>query len=222
MPYRKRNYKRRSGGFHTKYNKAIYSIGKTATLAKQVYKLKRMINVEYKFIGIINTATAIPVVPVIIQLNNISQGDTSQTREGDQIKSTRLSVHYLFTQHATATQTMVRVMLIKDSQPNGAIYGATDILSDVTVLDSMNSFYNLDGKFRFRILYDRVHTMSDSGNQIVKGKINVNLNDKIRYTGNAGDITDLTNCGYSLMIMSTETTNTPSFSQFTRLRFIDN
>ncbi len=224
MPYTKRPYKKK--GRALRRVRTFKNVAKgtyyVTDLARQLYDLKRKINVEYKFIGITNTATAIPVVPVIIQLNNIAQGDTSQTREGDQVKSTRINTKYFFTQHATATQTLVRVMMIKDSQPNGAIYTAGQILADVTVNDSIVSPNNLDGKFRFRVMYNKVHHMSDSGNQIVRGEIHVDLNDKIRFTGNAGDITDLTNCGYSLMVMSTETTNTPAFTQFTRLRFIDN
>jgi len=97
MPYKKSYNRRPKGRPYGRYVKHAgtaldYSI-KALTIARGI---KKMINVEYKFHDVQLTSVALPQTPLITQLTNIAQGDTDQTRDGAQVKLTRLSIKLLF------------------------------------------------------------------------------------------------------------------------------
>ncbi len=184
--------------------------------------VKKLLNVEYKFHDKQITATAIPSAPSIIQMTNIAQGDTASTRDGASIKWTKLSVRATVKIHASAVSTQVRLILVLDRQTNGAIYAASDFLQDTTINDNIISMYNLDNKFRFRALKDVVIDLEDNGTQSRQINWTIPMSTKCRFSGTAGDITDLSSYSLSLINISSEATNTPTLTFVSRLRYIDN
>ncbi len=185
--------------------------------------LKSIVNVEFKVINNLGTADAISTTPVITQLTNVGQGDTTSTRDGANMKLVSLSLYYFIDQHATATNTQFRVMVVHDKQTNEAIYAAADLLADVTAGDAIVSHRTLDNTHRFQVFYDKVHRLNDVGfTNIPVVKFNKKLQLKLRYDGSAADITDLTSSSLSLLFVSSEATNTPTITFSCRLRFVDN
>ncbi len=217
MPYKK-NYKKKRPSYYKYGMNALNMASKSLYVAN---KLKRLINVEFKFHDVQHTTEVITDVPVIIQLTNISEGTTDQTRVGASIKATKLFIRLWFQLGASAVSN-VRIMLILDRQTNQAIYSASDLLVDVTTSDNVISPLNLDNKHRFRVLFDRRYKMSNSGSQVINAQISKVLNTKFRYDANAGTIADLTSNSLSLLIVSNNTTNGPDCTLFSRLRYIDN
>lgn len=211
VTYRKKYKKYKKG--KSKYKKSNY--GNTVRI------IKKFLNVEYKLIDVSQTATAISATPSVIQLTNCQQGDAITNREGNQIKITRILIRYTVTINSSATSTFLRCILVLDRQTNGAQYTAGQLLQDVTVGDLVVSPLLLGNKYRFKILYDKVHRLQDVANQIVYKEIFKSVNLPIRYVSNNGDITDLTTNSLSFLICSTETTNTPAVTFYSRVRFID-
>lgn len=85
MPY-KRHRKQYSKDL-AKGNKSIKEVLEIAQKGLSLaLTLKRMINVEYKFLDQSVTSTAISDTGTITQLTNVAQGLTSATRSGDSIK----------------------------------------------------------------------------------------------------------------------------------------
>lgn len=218
MPRKSKSAYKRPG--YKSCGKMVYSdAAKALKLARTV---KSMLNVEYNLMDTIITSTASPVTPAVVQLSNIVQGDTNITRDGNQIKVTHIQLKYFFTINASAVQTCVRILLVQDKQTNGTAHTGATVLKNVTVFDNVNSPYLENTRRRFRILYDRVHDLSDSGNKIGRGTKNIRLNLPIRYAGNAGTIADITENSLELIHMSTEASNTPLLHCFCRLLFVDN
>ncbi len=200
--------------------KMVYGDAKKALrLARTV---KSMLNVEYNIADTVVTATASPIAPAIVQLTNLAQGDSNITRDGNQIKVTHIQLKYFFTINASAVATCCRILLVQDRQTNAGIYTANQLLKDVSVNDNVNSPFEENHRRRFKILYDRVHDLSDNGNQIGRGRKYLKLQIPVRYSANAGTIADLPESSLSLVHMSTESTNTPLLNAFVRLLFIDN
>ncbi len=205
---------------YARCGKMVYGDARKAL--KVALKVKSMLNVEYNIADTVVTATASPIAPAIVQLTNLIQGDGNTTRDGNQIKVTHIQLKYFFTMNASAVNTCCRILLVLDKQTNAAIYTANQLLKDVSVNDNVNSPFEENHRRRFTILYDRVHDLSDNGNQIGRGRKFIKLNIPVRYSANAGNIGDLPERSVSLVHMSTESTNTPLLNAFVRLLFVDN
>ncbi len=95
-------------------------------------------------------------------------------------------------------------------------------MDTATTTRGIISRLNLNNKMRFKVLYDKVHSLSISGNQTMFAKVYLNLNDKLRFSLNAGDITDLRSVSYSIVFIGTEVTNDPTLALDVRIRFVDN
>ncbi len=216
--YRKKNYSR--PGYRA-CGKMVYSdASKALAMVKSV---KRLLNVEVKNHDVQLTELNIGQGSGITQLSNIASGDTTNTRDGAQIKMVGYELNYSIAQDASATTaTFFRIMLVIDKQTNQAIYTNTVLLEDTTADDIIISPRNLDNMRRFTILYDRVHTLSKGGSNGVHVKKYFKKDLVIRYDASTPSIADLTENSVSLLVCSSEATNTPVFTFFGRLRYVDN
>ncbi len=218
-PYRKRSHNNHRRPGYVACGRMVYGDAQKALALAT--RLKGLVNVEFKFLDHIAVST-VSATPTIIQITNAAVGDTAETRDGDQVKLTSIYLNYIITLNASATASTMRVMLIKDSQTNGAIYTAAQLFADSTANDNLVSPLNLDNKYRFKVLYDRNHIVSSTGKSIIHLKKYIKVSDKIRYGGAAGDITDLNSASYSILAVSNEATNQPTFQRSFRVRFVDN
>ncbi len=213
-------YKKRTGPGYKACGKMVYSDAKKALgIAKH---LKRLVNVEIKNFDVQQTNTTIAGSPVIIQLSNIPQGDTTITRDGAQCKVLALELSIFLTRHSSSTNSTVRLMLVCDKQTNQAIYVNSDLLEDVTIIDGLVTRYNLDNKFRFSVIWDRLFHINEGSSSSKSFKKTFRMNKILRFDGNTPSIADLTSNSLSLVQVSNEATNTPSITMFSRLRYVDN
>ncbi len=225
MPYRKYNRRPRSTWIQRArpyVNTASTVAGiaaKTAALGMTVYKMKQLMNVEFKSIDV----EALPLTPTptgIVSLLNASiQGDDFDNRDGRQIRFKSIRVALNIRMNASATQTSMRAIIVLDKQPNGILMVLTDLLTAVGI----TQFRNLDNRKRFVILWNRVVNLSDNGSQITTIQYYKKLNMHTTYDdSNNGNITDIETNAMYLVLISTEATNTPSVFTSVRMRFIDN
>ncbi len=219
MPYKKKYKKRKYGG---KYNRTISSLRNTAYLANQVFKLKRMINVEYKNFDIQLTNGTATSAGAIQQASNIGQGDTTITRDGNQVKALSIFFRCNVKMNASARASSVRIMLVLDKQTNGAIYTMADLLLDVTADDIITSPLNIDNKFRFKVIYDKVFSLSITGTQLINFKKYFKINLPIRFDAAAATIAAVTSNSLSIVRITDEDINLPTVTYTHRLRFVDN
>ncbi len=220
-PYQKR-YKKKNYGKY-KYKKYL-TLDKASKALAVAYSIKKLMNVEFKFHDVQLMAQAITNTPIITQLTNIPQGDTDTSRDGAQVKLTRHLLRYTISSNALATDGhIVRCMIIHDKQTNGAIYSDSDLLQDVSNLNNLTSPLNLDNKYRFRVLYDKVHTLvtTASNGQIYKAYIN-DMDLRLRFESSTPSIADLNSSSLSFIMMASNPNNSPSITLFSRVRYVDN
>ncbi len=218
--YNKRKGKRSNYKRYMGYAQDTASLaGKALTIALAT---KKLLNVERKFKDTKITTTGISTGGRVDSLVLLSQGDGGSTRDGEQVKFVSILLKYILKIGASASATFFRVILVHDKQANGTKASITDYLEDISASDAIISPNNLSNKFRFRTLYDRVHSMSGTGNQTIHAKVYKTIDTKVRYSGNAGDETDLSSSNILIMLVSDEGVNVPQISYFARLRFVDN
>ncbi len=199
--------------------KMVYGDAKKALLVAR--GVRRLLNVEIKNFDTQQTSVAISDTVVITQLTNIPQGDTTSTRDGNQIKMLGVNINYTLITNATLPRTAIRIMLVIDKQTNQSIYGALDLLEDVTSQDNIISPRNLNNLHRFQVLYDRVHMVSLSSPTVTVRKY-IKKDLLIRYDASTSAIADLTQSSLSLVQVSSEVTNDPNITSFIRVRYVDN
>ncbi len=208
MPFRKRNVRRVRRRFRRQAPglRALH----------MVRKLKSVLAIEKKA-HTLTVAGAIDDAGSIFQLTNIAQGDTNQLRDGNQIKVLYVGGRIQWTQNDTARITFVRTMIVQDRQQ---IADAAPAVGTVLQSASVNAYLNTNTLGRFKVLYDKVHTLSDTGTEAVFLRVNLPMNSKVRYNGTA--LTDIQKNGIFLLLISTQPINTPSVASSLRVRFTDN
>lgn len=181
-------------------------------------RMARYWNVEFKKHQVTLADTAIGNDGAeITQLNNIAVGTGYAERIGHSIKVTSLFARGTLSKHASATATSIRVMLVMDSQTNQAIYTITDLLESAGI----HTYRNIDNTSRFKILADRKYIV-DTTTPKRFFSIRKKVNQHIRFDNSTSAIADITQCSYSIVMISSEATNEPTVYMNFRLRFVDN
>jgi len=104
--------------------------------------------------------------PDLLCLNAIAQGDGESNRDGRKciVKSLQIQgVLYKSTvndQADAVADSIVRVLVVQDTQTNGAQLNSEDVLLDGA--NDINAMYNLQYSKRFRILMDRKYKITAS------------------------------------------------------------
>lgn len=181
-------------------------------------KVKSLINVEFKHVDVTATTVTPANTGNIQALSSIAEGDGSNQREGLSIRAKSLYLNYSVQEHASATATQCRVMLIKDKNPRGSTPTWSEIMEENNVLSLMNNLYTK----RYTVLYRKDHFLSSTGELIEGGSAYIKLNDIVKYNSSGGAATDIEANGYYLVTCSNQATNVPSVNFVTRLRYIDN
>ncbi len=225
MPYRKKVYKKynRNGNGRPGYSrcaKMVLSDGAKA-LAMAKY-LKGLVNVEFKQITVQATAGIVGTSAVHTQLTNLSRGDDDTQRDGNAVRLKSVHIKGFIKQDPNATQTTVRLVLVHDKQTNQALATFSDIYFDNSAADAVISPRNIDNMKRFVILWDHNISLSVGSNGTKFFNFYKQINIPLRYDGNAGDITDLTQSSLQFIQVSDEGSDTPDITFSVRLRFVDN
>lgn len=218
MPYyrRRRPYRRRRRFYRKKSNAKgidMWSLAKKAATSM----IKMYVNTEKKYTDN-NVTGTISTTATIGSLSALSQGTSAITRVGDQVKFTNFMYNMICSQHPSATETSLRVLIGVDYQPNGAVPAATDVLEAATVV----GLRDIGTGRRFHIFSDRVYNMSSSGTTRVHDTIFRKINIKTEYNGNLGTVADVSSNNLFYLIISDEATNSPTVQFQFRQRYIDN
>lgn len=204
-----RTRKRRTRRRGKKVSKPVKEYVKKAILREQ----------EIKYIYKFNTGgTAGPLRPDtapldatrIGVLNEMQQGTSGLTRIGDRIRVRRIQIW--FKMDAVMDAANIRMMLIRDRKPNGALPTSALIFENSTLADvnPVYAMYNEDQiPSRFTILKDKVYTVNVYGGatdriekKIYHWDIRLKHPKPTIYSGNAGTIADILENSYLLAWMS--------------------
>ena len=163
MPYRRgyrKNYRRKRRYYRRRRPPQRISYWKTAQqLWKDVGYLKSLVNTEFKAKTLINSSQTFSTTGSLTLLNGLSQGDDFDNRSGRQVRFKSLQFRGSVEQHASATQTFLRLIWVIDKQPNAS----TPVIGDILTSTSIAATRNLDNRKRFVILKDILVQMNSNG-----------------------------------------------------------
>lgn len=185
---------------------------------------------ELKYLDIASAGYVADTTGSVTCLNLTAVGDDNTNRDGRQIINKSIHIQGLLQPSDDSTSpNLSRMLIVWDSQPNGAIATITDILVASTSVSSTN----LNNRERFRILKDlrlsqgkvdttATSTFSNSDNTYCVNEF-IKLNDlKTTYSGTTAVIASIAT-GALLMVTigSVAAAAGGTFGVTTRLRFAD-
>ncbi len=199
--------------------KMVYGDAKKALIIAR--NVKSLLNVEVKNLDVQQSAVSLTNVPIVLPLSVIPQDDTTNGRNGSQVKAISIEFSAYFIWNASGASTTVRILIVCDKQTNQVLYLNSDLLNDVTSEDNIISPYNLDNRHRFQVLYDHTFQMHAAQTTYVI-KRTIRMSKLLRYDGSTPSIADMTQNSLSIVQFASEATNRPTIHMFSRLRFVDN
>lgn len=151
------------------------------------------------------------------RLTGIAQGDQDYERSGNQITVTSISGRLSGIMAGAAVGTTARFVIVQDLQQISDVDpGWADVFSQ----QAPEALLEHETVGRFRILYDKVVQMSNSGTRQFYFKFYKKCNVKVRYNG--ANATDHQKNGIYFMHISNEATTKPSVWGNIRLNYTDN
>lgn len=182
-------------------------------------------NQEVKFFDIEHVANAFSTTwnteePATTNLTAVAQGDGESNRDGRKYIMTSihlkgfLSTIALEAQTAPLNDIICRLVLVHDTQTNGAQLTATDVM-DGAQTDDVNSFRNLQFTNRFKVLWDetiiivRNNTNEGASNLFAAAatkspafKVNKSFNIPVLMSGTGADIANVTDNSIHLIAVA--------------------
>jgi len=201
--------------------KRISYTGMIRQVKSDVRALINTLNVEDKFIDTIIAPTAFAsTAAVLTLLNGASLGNTAITRNGYSTRAVDLQINITLTQSGAATNTFVRIIIVRDEQPNSAVFLGNDLMVDSTNVISLRYVPYIP---RFHTYFDEIFCLTSSNNHAAVISRTINMSFHVQYnTSNMGTIADINKNSLYLYLQSNESANFASYGVFARFSFVDN
>lgn len=227
--YRRRRYrvggrKRRRKSQALRY---LSNAAKALVVAKQAYymskRLKRLVNVEFKKFDLDIGGLVTSTTGSVTHLTQIASGDTDQARDGNSVKCQSVWLKGHLARSASASTTIVRMIVFCDKQQGSdAAAGVTDVL-DPSIGSGAEVYMNpLNNETvgRFQILSDKTIRLDDATGTLKMFQTYFKYNRHVRWNGTAAG--DIQKNGLFLLLVSNESTNTPTINGNFRVTYTDN
>lgn len=145
----------------------------------------------------------------VVALTAIATGDTTTTRAGRQVILKKIIASGIVTRHASASNSHVRMMIVRDNIGNTTPPAIADLFTSVTQFaDNKPQIETSQVRQRFTVLMDKWFQMDTGGSGLTKTfKFRKVLNTRCYFTGSAS--TDGGTNNLYLFIASNEATNDP-------------
>jgi len=186
-----------------------------------------------------NGAFSISDTGTIRLLNGLLLGTSATTRVGQKIMMKSVQIRFQITgpdagNTPTLNSVWLRCMIVYDAQPNGQTFTFGDLLEDASTSNVAISPLSMANSSRFKILYNKVHTIQSQLATSVEvptfsdmwDETYQKLNLETHYSNsNNGDIQDIrTGALFLAMICFTNgaAANQPGVTYYSRIRYYDN
>lgn len=191
---------------------------KPAPLRKQVQTIKKQLaeqRPESKYEDTTPINGIVTTTASVVELSILTQGTSAITRIGDRVRLHSLFLRISLTVNAVATANFLRLILIRDKQPNGATMTAADYFEATPSYDGQVQNYNTQ---RFKILKDRTYALAAGSNSLMVDKWYKAINCIATYQG--ATALSITN-ELVLLAISDQAVNGPTVKITSRLRYSD-
>lgn len=222
----------RKGRSYSKYERSQKKprLTRTVTSTVSLYRPRETSKGEWKYLdttitGDMNTTAGLYL------LNGLAPGTAANQRVGMKVTIRSIELRCrMTTSPVTGVDQYVRMILVLDRQPNGAVIGA---VTDVLLAQSISSPRNLANRKRFKIMMDKQYAMGSNLNAATTPSTLPNMRLVKKYikrpiiteynTGVAGTIADISTNSLYLMVFGTEVAgNTDTnLAGYIRIRYTD-
>ena len=226
MPYGKKNYKKGKKSYcstSTRIGHYATTGSKVVKLAADVYRLKQLINVEFKLKDTALTST-VNNSGTLVLLNGLQKGDGVSNREGVSIRNKSLLLNGYCTIDNAATFGMIRRIIFINRQPTGIAPSIANVL-DNSITSYVNAPRNLNNRSDIVILKDDKIMLSNSGNKIAKFPdtyMKLNMHTIYNTGSDLGTVADIQTGALYVLYVSDSSSNNPNINALHRVRYIDN
>lgn len=201
---------------------AVLDRALSGKILQDIRFLKSIVNAEKNYLDT-SAAMSGAVTPSAVLLTGIAEGDDVATRHGRSLKCAGFEFRYhAISATAATTPQVLRMILIKDNDPNGAAPTITQVLVASTV-DSPANLAAFQG--RFEILYDQqfvLGTVAGSDGGVVID-VELPLKHHISFIGTGATVASSGQGNLFAFCMADQVATNPSAGAFySRLRFYDN
>ncbi len=214
--------------FHKKFMKQVSYVGASKRgkiygaagyqLYRDVKHLKKIVNVEYKTIDA-TIDQAVSSAGNVIPLTLCAAGDDFNTRDGRRIKVLSISLRLHMLIHASATDTILRMILFRTKNNQAAVPATTDVLQTVSETSFPEAATHQNS---FVILNDRMIALTSVNDTIKTYRLSKQLTSHVDYSGTAATEANMGRGGLYLLLITNEATNAPQVEGSTRVKFVDN
>lgn len=160
----------------------------------------------------VSPTAAAPDNPAVANLVGIKQGTTKNTRIGNKLHLYQIRIKGQVELASQANGDVIRVILVQDTQANGATPAISDVLegNGAGGAATIDSFQNMDNIDRFRILKDKyvnlnalIGVSSTSNTPIYKEfKMSHKCRARIDYSSVTGVVTELKSNNFFIILIS--------------------
>lgn len=186
-------------------------------------EIRKLINIETKFVDKAQTSTAISTTATVFAISQTAQGLDVSNRVGDSIKLQHITVRGRVNVSTAASNSLVRIMVIRDLDGYGTAPVSADILQDSATVSSCLSPINYLNRERFSVLYDELVELQG----IVQGTAGMPFYfdsahaGHVLYLGTTATAASNGKGSLYVVALSDEATNTPSIAFYSRVTYTD-
>lgn len=175
---------------------------------------------EHKYVDLQLNVTAVSTTMQQFLMNGLTQGTNVNNRIANEVKILYADVCYQWQLPSAGDQTnYCRAMIVRDKQPNGAAFSASDLLAFST--DPL-SWTNEDNKARFKFYHDRSYDLSLTGPCAVHFRRRVKLDFTTYFTGSTNTIAQIkSNSMYFCVISDSGAVTHPNIDANIRIWWTD-
>lgn len=199
-------------------NLGDYRPTKRARYNRTIYRKPTI--TEYKYATQTKALTEVTSTAAFTLLNGLALGNDYNNRVGRKVNWWSLQLKMLIKGDTGGVPENLRMLVVKDKQPNGAEFGITDLLDAAT----MYSQKNLNNRSRFTILADRVYNIDGVTKLECSDKAFFRFKGKTQTTYNSGATAVIgsieTNSLY-LVLVSDVAANGPDVAFTARFKYVD-
>jgi hypothetical protein len=156
-----------------------------------------------------------------VSISSIVQGLDFTNRVGDSIKMQHIEVRGRIYKNAVATQSLYRILLIRDLDGYGTTPNVGDIMEGVGTVSAPLTQLDFLNRKRFAVLYDELNTLNSTGDSTATFEISMPHGGHILYLGTTAAAASNGKGSLYLLFISDEGTNTPTFGFSSRIVFTD-
>lgn len=186
-------------------------------------EIRKLINIETKFIDTVQTSVAISTISSIFSISSIAQGLTSQTRVGDSLKIQHISMMARVNVNPAASNSLVRVIVFRDLDGYGTAPTGLDLMEVDAVVSAPLSPYKFRNLQRFSVLYDELIEVQGTvqGTAGIPITFDSSHSGHILYLGTAAAAASNGKGSLYVYCVSDEATSTPTLAFYSRVTFTD-